>query len=511
MSSDLACDWVTYHAERTPGEEVLRSINDGRSVTWAELDARVARLSAVLARECRVRPGDRVVVLAESDPRVFELQFACMRIGAILAPLNWRLARGDLAPLIDHARPALIAFDDAVAETASELAAERDIPTIAWSVPGAHSDYEQAIASASPNVKATVGTLDEPTHILYTTGSTGRPKGVILNRRAMIWNLLNIQQDKRVDRMSRMYNPLPLFHGGGLTALANPILIAGGSIAIARRFDPDEGVRLLGDPAQRITHFTGVLTIYQMLMDSPGWPTADFSAVRFMEFAGGKLPQHVFDAFAGKGVTLQAVYGATETGPAVLQMPVADAARKLGSTGRAVQHTRVRLVTEDGEDAAAGEVGEIWVSGPSVTDGYWDSPEANAEAFEEGWFKTGDAAYRDDEGFYFVVDRFKNMYKSGGENVYPAEVEAVLIEHPNIAEIAILGVADSKWGETGLAVLVTRDGSEMTVSAILEFCRDRIAKFKLPTRVVTVQSIPRYDSGKRDLQQLRRTFAGTDD
>jgi fatty-acyl-CoA synthase len=246
-----------------------------------------------------------------------------------------------------------------------------------------------------------------------------------------------------------------------------------------------------------------------MLMDSPGWQSADFSAVQFMEFAGGQLPRHVFDAFAAAGVSVQAVYGATETGPAVLQMPVADAARKLGSVGRAVQHTRVRLVDAQGQDVAAGDIGEIWVSGPSVSDGYWASPEANAESFTDHWFRTGDAAYRDDEGFYFVVDRFKNMYKSGGENVYPAEVEAVLAAHPNVAEIAIIGVADPKWGESGLAVVVTRDGGDITIDSISEFCRGRLAKFKLPTKVVTVQSIPHHDSGKRDLQQLKRTFGNS--
>jgi len=506
MSSALARDWVSYHAERTPNEAALLSVDDGRSTTWRELDDRVARLCSVLLDQCGVGRGDRVVVLSESDPRVFELQFACMRIGAIVAPLNWRLARGELDALVDHAKPALIAYDDAVADAAVALATARAIPTIAWNVAGARLDYERAIAGAAPYAEVVDYTLDEPTHILYTTGSTGQPKGVTLCRRTMIWNLLNIQADKRVDATSRMYNPLPLFHGGGLTALANPILIAGGSIAIARRFDPEQTVRLLGDPSQRMTHFTGVLTIYQLLMDSPGWDAADFSGIRFMEFAGGRLPRHVFDAFAAKGVTLQAVYGATETGPAVMQMPAADAARKPGSIGRAVQHTRVRLVDVDGKDVAPGEIGEIRVSGPSVTDGYWDSPETDAETFECGWFKTGDAAYRDDEGFYFVVDRFKNMYKSGGENVYPAEVEGVLLEHPNIAEIAIIGVADPKWGETGLAVVVTRDGREMTMESILAFCRDRVAKFKLPTRVVTVPAIPHHDSGKRDLQWLKRTF-----
>jgi fatty-acyl-CoA synthase len=506
MSSDLGCDWVRYHAERTPGTEALLSVDDGRSTTWRELDDRVARLSSVLVGQCGVGRGDRVVVLSESDPRVFELQFACMRIGAVIVPLNWRLVRGELEALVDHAKPAVIVHDHAVADIAVALATARDIPMMAWSTAGARLDYESAIAGAPADAEIADCSLDEPTHILYTTGSTGQPKGVTLCRRTMIWNLLNIQSDKSVNHTSRMYNPLPLFHGGGLTALANPILLAGGSLAIARRFDPEQAVRSLGDPARRMTHFTGVLTIYQMLMDSSGWQTADFSGIRFMEFAGGRLPRHVFDAFAAKGVTLQAVYGATETGPAVTQMPVADAARKLGSIGRSVQHTRVRLVGDEGKDVSPGEIGEIWVSGPSVTDGYWASPEVDAESFEGRWFRTGDAAYQDGEGFYFVVDRFKNMYKSGGENVYPAEVEAVLIEHPNIAEIAIIAVADPKWGETGLAVVVTRDGADMTVESILEFCRDRVAKFKLPTRVVTVPGIPHHDSGKRDLQWVQRTF-----
>jgi fatty-acyl-CoA synthase len=506
MTSDLACDWVSYHADRNHDGVALQSVDDDTITTWGELHDRVGRLSTVLTDLCGVKRGDRVAVLAESDRRVFELQFACMRIGAIFTPLNWRLAKHDLEALIAHAAPSLIVHDDAVAEVGIHLSMISGVPTMAWKHAGSAPDYEKEIASAHPFTDSVECTVDEPTHILYTTGSTGAPKGVTLSRKNMIWNLLNIQQDKRIDAASRMFNPLPLFHGGGLTALANPILLSGGSVAIARRFDPEQATGLMGDPSNALTHFTGVLTIYQMIMDSQNWGRANFSAMQFMEFAGGRLPRHILEAFQGKGVTLQSVYGATETGPAVTQMPKADAVRKLGSIGRPVQHSRIRLVGADGEDAARGDIGEIWVSGPSVTAGYWGAPAETEAAFAKTWFKTGDAAYVDDEGFYFAVDRFKNMYKSGGENVYPAEVEAVLVEHPNIAEIAIIGVADPKWGETGVAIVVTRDGSDLDLQDIARFCGDRVARFKLPTRVVNVAEIPHHDSGKRDIQLLRRMY-----
>jgi fatty-acyl-CoA synthase len=508
MATDLAGDWVAFHAERSPDRAALINADDGNRTTWSALHDRVGRLATVLSEEFGIVPGDRVLVLAENDPRVFEVQFACMRVGAIFTPLNWRLARSDLESLVGHAGPSLIVHDGAVAEMATHLSAAHDLPVMSWDHPGAVRDYEKELSGAGPFAGAVGRTLEEPTHILYTTGSTGTPKGVTLSRKTTIWNLLNIQQDKAVTGPdSRMFNPLPLFHGGGLTALAYPILLSGGSVAVARRFEPEQAVRIVGDPAQGMTHFTGVLTIYQMMTEAKSWARADFSSVRYMEFAGGRLPKHIFEAFEAKGVILQSVYGATETGPAVTQMPRDDARRKLGSIGRAVPHSRVRLVDALGHDVVRGEIGELWVSGPSITTGYWDAPDQTAAAFETPWFMTGDAAYQDDEGFYFAVDRFKNMYKTGGENVYPAEVEAMLIEHPNIAEIAIIGIADAKWGETGLAVAVTRDGADLTLEEIARFCGDRIARFKLPTRVVTVAEIPHHDSGKRDLRRLRRDFA----
>jgi len=508
MTRDLACDWVSYHADRNRDGVALQSVDDETTTTWGELHDRVARLASVLTGLCGVNPGDRVAVVAENDPRIFELQFACMRIGAVFVPLNWRLAKLDLVALVAHATPRLIVHDGSVAEVAAHLSAVNGVATLAWNHVGAALDYEKEISGAQPFVSSLEHAVDEPTHILYTTGSTGTPKGVLLSRKNMIWNLLNIRDDKRIDgSSSRMFNPLPLFHGGGLTALANPILLAGGSIAIARRFDPEQAARIMGDPSRGMTHFTGVLTIYQMLMDSENWAAADFSATQFMEFAGGRLPAHVLEAFQSKGVTLQSVYGATETGPAVTQMPKPDAVRKLGSIGRAVQHSRIRLVGQDGVDVARGEIGEIWVAGPSVSAGYWDAQAETDAAFEHGWFQTGDAAYVDDEGFYFAVDRFKNMYKSGGENVYPAEVEAVLMEHPNVAEIAIIGVPDPKWGETGVAIVVTRDGADLALEDLARFCGDQVARFKLPTRLVNVREIPHHESGKRDLQLLRRTYS----
>jgi fatty-acyl-CoA synthase len=507
--SNLAGDWVAYHAQRAPDSVALESADSGATTTWGQLEERVARVSGVLLGPGRVQRGDRVLVLSESDTRNFELQFACMRIGAIYVPFNWRLSQAELSALCGHCAPALVVHDDSLREAAELLAREAGVPRLSWGGLGEHAelDYESELGLADPVGPSTENLLDEPSHILYTSGSTGTPKGVIITPANIIWNYLNSQSDKQIDGPAcKFFNPLPLFHGGGLTALSLPILLAGGSVAVARRFDADQVAAALGDPARGVTHITGVFATYKMITESALWPEADLSGVKYLEMGGSRIPAWLQDAFRAKGQVLQSVYGATETGPAVMQMPQEHAAGRPDSIGRRVLHTQVRLVTPEGQDATPGEIGEIWVSGPSITRGYWGQEHKHDEFFSGSWFRTGDAAYRDDDGFYYAVDRFKNMYKSSGENVFPAEVESVLADCPDIAEIAVIGVPDSRWGETGLAIVVSHGGVELTSADLAVFCGDRLARYKIPTRVVMTDSLPRNATGKLDLPRIRAIY-----
>jgi fatty-acyl-CoA synthase len=508
--SNLAGDWVSHHARRAPDSVALEDADSGATTTWGQLGDRVARLAGVLVGPGGVRRGDRVAVLTESDTRNFELQFACMRIGAIYVPLNWRLSQAELSELTRNCAPTLVVNDHNFTETAELLVRETGpARRLSWGDAGerVELDFETELAHADAVGPSQENLLDQPSHILYTSGSTGTPKGVIITPANIVWNYLNSSDDKQIDGANcKVFNPLPLFHGGGLTALSLPILLAGGAVTVARRFDADQVTAALGDPSRGVTHLTGVFTTYKMITESPLWPEADLSGVKYLEMGGSRIPASLQDAFRAKGQVLQSVYGATETGPAVMQMPKEHAVGRPDSIGRKVLHTQVRLVTPEGRDATTGEIGEIWVSGPSVTSGYWGQEEARDTFFNGSWFRTGDAAYMDSEGFYYTVDRFKNMYKSGGENVFPAEAQAVLADHPDIAEIAIIGVADPRWGETGLAIIVSRGDVELTPADLAEFCADRLARYKVPTRVAMTASIPHNATGKLDLPRIRAEY-----
>jgi fatty-acyl-CoA synthase len=297
---------------------------------------------------------------------------------------------------------------------------------------------------------------------------------------------------------------MPLFHAGGLTTMATPLLMTGGAVMTMRRFEPQQIVALLGDPARGITHFTAPPVMWAALSAEPGFASADFSALRFAQTAGGVPTQDLLDQWSDKGVVLQQAYGGTELGPAVTGMPRDAVAQRPASCGHEVPYTHIRLVTPDGSDAAVGEVGEVWIKGPSVTPGYWRKDGTiDTARTQDGWFRTGDAARADEEGFYYIVDRIKEMYKSGGENVAPAEVERVITTHPDVIDVAVIGIPDPKWGEVGRAFVVIRPGATITLEALRDFCAGHIARYKAPRSLVVVDELPRNPTGKISRPALR--------
>jgi fatty-acyl-CoA synthase len=508
---DVSKDWVRTNASRFPTAPALQNIETGERYTWSELDVRVGALAGVFTHQFGIGRGDRVLLLAEGDTRTFELQFACMRIGAIMVPLNWRLSLPELVALARDAEPGLVVFDDVWEASARKIAETLGVTqTLSWRCEGTgpDGDYDAALANAEPVEPRDDLPIDLPTHILHTSGTTGSPKGSITTTKSMIWQTFNTAADALISGPGvKQLNPMPLFHAGGLTTIAAPVLLTGGCVATMRRFDAPLIAELLGDPANEITHFTAPPVMWMMLSDAPAYEHGDFSSLRFAQVAGGVPSLELLERWKAKGFVLRQAYGGTELGPAVTSMPVDQVDVRPTSCGRAVPFTHVRLVTTEGSDATGSEVGEVWIKGPSVSPGYWRIDPATDGSHVDGWFRTGDAAWRDEDGFYYLVDRYKDMYKSGGENVAPAEVERVLATHPGIADVAIIGVPDAKWGEVGRAFIVLRAGATLTLEDVHAHCGDFIARYKFPRSLVIVDSLPRNTTGKISKAELRKSAA----
>lgn len=503
--TDVSTDWVRVNAERHGDAPALWNVETDERSTWRQLDDRVGRLAGVFADTFHVGVGDRVLVLAEGDTRTFEVQFACMRLGAIMVPLNWRLAVPELLALARDAEPVLIVHDDmwkAIADEISETLAIKG--RLGWRCESG-ADYDTGLAGARMVEPRWDLPIDLPSHLLHTSGTTGRPKGALTTHKTLVWQTLNTAADAGMTGPGdTLLNPMPLFHAGGLTTVAAPMLLTGGAVATMRRFDPAAVLDLLGDPARGVTHFTAPPVMWLMLADQSGFPTADFSALHFAQVAGGLPARELLDTWRSKGVVLRAAYGGTELGPSVTTMPLDEAGSHPTSCGRAVPCTHVRLVDGGGHDVPTGAVGEIWVKGPSVTPGYWRANAEQDASWVDGWFRSGDAAYRDDDGFYYLVDRVKDMYKSGGENVAPAEVERVIATHPDVVDVAVIGIPDPRWGEVGRAYLVVRAGTVVTLEAVREHCGLHIARYKAPRSIVIVDELPRNTTGKISRAALRQ-------
>ena len=503
---DTAKDWVRSNAVRFGDSVALENAETGERLSWRQLDERVGALAGHLRDECGVRMGDRVLLLAEGDSRTFEVQFGCIRLGAILVPLNWRLALPELLELAADAAPTAVLTDGVWQETALKIAETvRAGYRLGWrcSPEAEFADYETALAAAVPAQPRTDLPMDLPTHILHTSGTTGRPKGAITTVKTLCWQTLNIAECLPGPGAKQL-NPMPLFHAGGLTTIATPLLITGGAVMTMRRFDPGAVLDLLGDPARGITHFTAPPVMWASLAAQPGFAAADFTTLSFAQVAGGVPSPELLARWARRGVVLQQAYGGTELGPGVTSMPRDEAIARSSSCGRAVPYTHIRLVRQDGADAAPGEVGEVWLSGPSVTPGYWRTDGTIDPArTPDGWFRTGDAARVDDDGFYYLVDRVKDMYKSGGENVAPAEVERVIIDHPDVLDVAVIGIPDDTWGEVGRAFVVLRPGTTITLDELRDYCGARIARYKAPRSLVVLDHIPRNTTGKAAKPALR--------
>lgn len=496
-------DLLGERARLTPHAEALCELSTGRRFSYGELDRRARRWGWALVHGLGLAPGARVAVVLHNRLEFLDLYFAAAKTSLVFVPLNPRLAVPELARILAHAAPAVLVCEEATAAPAAEAAAKAGVSEVfsvdAPAGEGLHPLLDRAPADASfppPHPEDLLA-------ILYTSGTTGEPKGVMIPHRMVAFDAWAtvLGWQLRADDVSPVFTPL--YHAGGLSAFLTPIVSIGGRLVLHRAFDPQEVWTTI--EKERCTVVLGVPTIWRILADHPLFGTADLGHVRWFISGGAPLPVSLIERYRNRGVVLRQGYGLTEVGVNCFAMTDEDAWRKAGSIGKPLPFTRARIVDEENRELPSGEVGELCLAGPHVCAGYFKNPEATAAAIDrEGFFHTGDLAYRDGEGFFFIVGRKKEMFISGGVNIFPAEIEAVLAEHPEVADAAVVGVPDEVWGEKGVAFVVAKPGARVTPEALAAFLKERIAGFKIPKAFCFVDTIPRTAYGKvvrRELQE----------
>jgi fatty-acyl-CoA synthase len=484
---------ATYTASR-PGGSAVVDLESGRQWTYEELNRAVDRLAAWLVGEFGGNSGARVATLAKNCAEIVILQLAGARAGTIFVPLNWRLAGAEIETLVADSDPAVVFLE---AGFAAPSGAKRILPIADALSLGAHGDRPPASARHP---------FDAVSTLLYTSGTSGHPKGVMLSEANAFWGCINFIFGNQVTMHSVFLCDMPLFHTAGLYAATRVPIQAGGCVLISKGFDPQKTLQRLCDPALGVTHYFSVPQMAARLWNEPGFDPQRLRKLVGWAIGGAPNPKAQTERFVRAGIKITEGFGMSETG-SNFGMPTHDIellCNKAGSCGVPFMTVEPKIVDDEGHEVPAGAVGELWLRGPCITSGYWNQPETTAKAFRDGWFVTGDAALRDEDGFYYIVDRRKDMYISGGENVYPAEVEAAIAELTEVAECAVVGIPDARWGEVGRLYVVPLPGRAITADALLAHCAGRLAKFKVPRTAVITDSLPRTSSGKVQKHLLRK-------
>ncbi|WP_432117797.1 acyl-CoA synthetase [Streptomyces sp. bgisy032] len=497
MRNEGLGSWPARRARKTPHRTAL--IHGGQATTYGTLHARTTRLAHAL-RARGVRRGDRIAYLGPNHPSYLETLFAAGTLGAVFVPLNIRLAGPEIAyQLADSGAKALVHGPSQTGLVAG-LPGSTDVRVFLE----AGAQYEAALAGADAEpIDEPVGP-DDTCVIMYTSGTTGRPKGAMLTHGNITWNAVNVLVDTDLVADERALVCAPLFHTAGLNMLTLPVLLKGGACVLAEAFDPGAAFDLV--ERHRVTFMFGVPTMFEQLARHPRWPGADLSSLRILTCGGSPVPTALIAAYQERGLTFLQGYGMTEAAPGTLFLDAEHAVSKAGSAGVPHFFSDVRVVRPDLTPAGVGETGEVVVRGPHVMPGYWGLPEETAASFADGWFRSGDAARVDEDGYVHIVDRIKDMIISGGENVYPAEIEDRLLSHPDIVECAVIGVPDDTWGEVPRAVVVPREGAALDPDEVLASLAGRLAKYKIPKSVVVADELPRTASGKLLKSRVRTRY-----
>jgi fatty-acyl-CoA synthase len=482
-------DLIARRAALTPDRIALEDALTGRTLSYRQLAERACRAAALL-RARAIREGDRVAILCRNRIEFFELLFACAKIGAILVPLNWRMPASELEALVADADPALLFYGAEEAAAAAGFAAR--LPAIALD-----GEYEPLLARIDAERFRLLWPAGSTWYLLYTSGTTGRPKGVIYTFTMALANFASLRTAIDLVSTDTTLSFLPIFHTAGINLHALPTLFAGGRVLLLPGFDADAVVGLI--EARRVDAFFAVPTVYQALLDHPRFAAGPLDHVRHWGCGGAPLPDSLASACRDAGIRLCNGMGMTETGPTAFLLDPADAWDRIGSVGKPQLLCSARIVDKAGRDLPDGEVGDLLFAGPGVTPGYWRNESATRAAFTaDGWLRSGDLASRDADGFHYIAGRRKEMFISGGENVYPVEVENVLCAHPDVIDVAVLPRPDPRWGEVGRAYvqLAARASPPPREDELRAFCRARLAAYKVPASFAFVPGFPRTSAGK---------------
>lgn len=502
-TAPLATDWVAHFTYVTPEKLATVDLASGRRQTYAEMHERVGKLAAFLKSK-GVEPGDRVGFLALNSTDLLDLILAIWRIGGSALALNYRLTAPELEYIIGDAAPKVLVYDKEFGSVVSELKSLIEIDHyVEMDGVGGDTAFEAGISASEPIWERVDQPVTDQCMLMYSSGTTGKPKGVIITHEMLRYSHFNGIAPTRANSDDVWLTLMPQFHIGGLNVTSLPALSIGGTAVIMRMFDPNATLDAINDPELAITHTLGVPAMFNAMRFSPKVGTTDYSRMKSTLAGGASVPKELVEWWYERGLLIQDGYGMTESAASNCMTTRSDVPRVIGTSGKALQYTQMKIVDEDGNEVPRGEPGEIWMRGPVITPGYWNNDKANAESFEDGWFKSGDIARQDAEGNFILQDRAKDMYISGGENVYPAEIEGVLYEMAQIQEVAIIGVPDEKWGETGCAVVVVCEGQSLSFEELRSHCNAKLARYKHPMHMVTIDVLPRNATGKVKKFELR--------
>jgi fatty-acyl-CoA synthase len=495
----ICADVLGARARLSPGNTALVEAATGERYTYAELDGRAIRCARMWLYGLGLRPGNRVGIISGNRVEFLDAVFAAAKSGVVLVPLNTRLTAHELGFIVRDAGLSALMYDDENRAVVHRLRTGVEIDHwIAFDEPDDPLDQDYADLVLTRGSGSSVRRRcrpEDPYCLLYTSGTTGRPKGVITPHRQVVWNAYNTVVCWQLGETDVTSIFTPLYYAGGLGAFLTPIILAGGTVVLHAGFNATEVWRMI--ETERCTVVLGVPTIWTMLADVPEFGDVVLDHVRWFISGGAPLPRHLIDIYRKRGIVLRQGYGLTEVGVNCFSMSNEDAWEKAGSIGRPLMFTEAKITDEGGQEAAPGEVGELCFRGPHVSNGYWNNPEATAAAIDrQGWFHTGDMARCDEDGFYYIAGRAKDMFISGGVNVYPAEIENQLLQHPSLSDAAVIGAPHETWGEVGVAYVVAAEGKEVVADKLASFVESRLARYKVPNEFIVTSELPRTAYGK---------------
>lgn len=500
MTHSFEWDWLKKWNLFSPKRVALQDGDSGLEWTYSELYLAAQKIAHRL-QLLGIRPGDRIAVLAQNDLHTIALFFGAQRIGAIIVPINYRLTTREVHHILQDSAAKVLFYQTENSGVVNGIPGD-DRPT--HSLP--FDLLFDWVAGPTPAEKIPAHEVlpEHPVMILYTSGTTGSPKGAVLTHKMLFWNSINTTLRLNLSQDDCAVIFLPLFHTGGWNVLTTPFLHRGAKVVLVRKFDAEQVLRLSQD--EKASLLFGVPTTMELMARAPSFDSVRFERLRYAIVGGEPMPVSAIEKWHKKGVRIRQGYGLTEFGPNVFSLNEEHAISKIGSIGFPNFYTEAQVVDESGNVLGANQVGELWLRGPMCMAEYWHNPEATNETIRNGWLATGDLVRFDEEGFFFVVGRKKDMFKSGGENVYPPELEKILREYPGVREAAVIGVPDPKWGEVGKAFVALEPTAEISAEQLLQFCQKHLAKFKIPKYVQFLPELPKGDSGK----VLKRKLAELD-